>query len=160
MKKFLLLAAVVAAAFAGNAQDLQLTKAWQTTAPALANTRQGIALDGKFIINNKVAGTLTAYDANGATAFGVTEATASFPAIAKDQAGNIIVRVDNNWPGSFKADTILFKIFPAGGGDPIAVEGNLFAGAISLPTSGLRMVAWTTWALPRATCLRKAQSIW
>ena len=127
MKKFLLLAAVVATAFAGNAQDLQLTKAWQTTAPALANTRQGIALDGKFIINDKVAGTLTAYDANGATAFGVTEATNSFPAIAKDQAGNIIVRVDNNWPNAFKADTILFKIFPAGGGDPIAVEGNLFA---------------------------------
>ena len=111
MKKFLLLAAVVAAAFAGNAQDLQLTKAWQTTAPALANTRQGIALDGKFIINDKVAGTLTAYDANGATPFGVTEATGSFPAIAKDQAGNIIVRVDNNWPGAFKADTILFKIY-------------------------------------------------
>jgi len=126
MKKFLLLAAVVAA-FAGNAQELQLTKAWEVAAPALANTRQGIALDGKFLINNKVEGIVYSYTEEGVTQFGQTEATAAWPAIAKDQAGNVIVRVDNSWPGSFMADTTLFKIFPAGGGEPIAVEGNIFA---------------------------------
>ncbi|MBR5085699.1 MAG: hypothetical protein IKX31_01685 [Muribaculaceae bacterium] len=126
MKKFLLLAAVAVTALAANAQ-MNLTKAWQTTAPALANTRQGIALDGKFLINDKVQGKVFAYDENGATEMFETGATASWPAIAKDEAGNVIVRVDNSWPGSFMADTVLFKIFPAGGGDPIAVEGNIFA---------------------------------
>ena len=126
MKKFLLLAAVAITALAANAQ-MNLTKAWQTTAPALANTRQGIALDGKFLINDKVQGKVFAYDENGATEMFETGATASWPAIAKDEAGNVIVRVDNSWPGSFMADTVLFKIFPAGGGDPIAVEGNIFA---------------------------------
>jgi len=127
MKKLLLLAAVVAAAIAGNAQDLQLTKSWEVAAPALANTRQGIALDGKFLINNKVEGMVYAYGQDGVNNFGVTEATAAWPAIAKDQAGNVIVRVDNSWPGNFLADTTVFKIFPAGGGDPIAVEANIFA---------------------------------
>ncbi len=128
MKKFLLLAAFFAA-FTMSAQDaLQLTKAWETAAPTLANCRQGIAKDGKFFINNKVEGTVVAYDENGAAADALeTGATAAWPAIAKDEAGNIIVRVDNSWPGSFKADTIIFKIFPAGGGDPVAVEGNIFA---------------------------------
>ena len=127
MKKLLLLAAVVAAAIAGNAQDLQLTKSWEVAAPALANTRQGVALDGKFLINNKVEGMVYAYGQDGVNNFGVTEATAAWPAIAKDQAGNVIVRVDNSWPGNFLADTTVFKIFPAGGGDPIAVEANIFA---------------------------------
>ena len=111
MKKFLLLAAVVAAAFAGNAQELQLTKAWETAAPALANTRQSVMLDGQVLINNKVEGKIYAYNAEGATEWGVTGATASWPAISKDQAGNVIVRVDNSWPGNFMADTTIFKIF-------------------------------------------------
>ena len=126
MKKFLLLAVVAITACAASAQ-MNLTKAWQTTAPALANTRQGIAMDGKFLINDKVQGKVFAYDENGAADWGETGATAAWPAIAKDEAGNVIVRVDNSWPGSFMADTILFKIFPAGGGDPVAVEGNIFA---------------------------------
>ena len=126
MKKFLLLAVVAITACAASAQ-MNLTKAWQTTAPALANTRQGIAMDGKFLINDKVQGKVFAYDENGAADWGVTGATAAWPAIAKDDAGNVIVRVDNSWPGSFKADTTIFKIFPAGGGEPIDVEGDIFA---------------------------------
>ena len=126
MKKFLLLAALVAA-FVGNAQELQLTKLWEVGAPTLANTRQGIGLDGKYLINNKVEGIVYQYTEENVSNFGVTGATAAWPAIAKDDAGNVIVRVDNSWPGSFKADTTIFKIFPAGGGDPIAVEGNIFA---------------------------------
>ena len=126
MKKFLLLAALVAA-FVGNAQELQLTKLWEVGAPVLANTRQGIGLDGKYLINNKVEGIVYQYTEENVSNFGVTGATAAWPAIAKDDVGNVIVRVDNSWPGSFKADTTIFKIFPAGGGDPIAVEGNIFA---------------------------------
>ena len=129
MKKLLLLAVVAIVAMAANAQDdaLDLTKVWQTTAPAAYNCRQGIALNGKFLINNKVEGIVTAYDEESATEMFDTDADSSFPAIAKDEAGNVIVRVDNNWPGSFMADTILFKIFPANGGYPIDVEGNIFA---------------------------------
>jgi hypothetical protein len=136
MKKFLLLAAVVAAAFAGNAQELQLTKAWETAAPALANTRQSVMLDGQVLINNKVEGKIYAYNAEGATEWGVTGATASWPAISKDQAGNVIVRVDNSWPGNFMADTTIFKIFPAGGGEPIDVVGNIF---VDFPEENGRM---------------------
>ena len=126
MKKFLLFAVVAVTALAASAQ-MNLTKAWETAAPVLANTRQGVALDGKYLINNKVEGKVYAYDENGAAEMFETGATASWPAIAKDEAGNVIVRVDNSWPGNFMADTVLFKIFPAGGGDPIAVEGNIFA---------------------------------
>ena len=129
MKKLLLLAVGAILALAANAQDdaLDLTRVWQTTAPAAYNCRQGIALNGKFLINNKVEGIVTAYDEESATEMFDTDADSSFPAIAKDEAGNVIVRVDNNWPGSFMADTILFKIFPANGYSPIDIEGNLFA---------------------------------
>ena len=126
MKKFLLLAALVAA-FVGNAQQLELTKAWEVDAPAVGNCRQGIALDGKYLINNKAEGIVYQYTPENVNNYGVTGATAAWPAIAKDDAGNVIVRVDNSWPGSFMADTTIFKILPAGGGEPIDVEGNLFA---------------------------------
>ena len=126
MKKFLLLAALVAA-FVGNAQELQLTKAWEVGAPVLANTRQGIGLDGKYLINNKVEGIVYQYTEENVSNFGTTGATAAWPAIAKDDAGNVIVRVDNSWPGNFLADTTVFKIFPAGGGEPVDVVANIFA---------------------------------
>jgi hypothetical protein len=130
MKKFLLLAAFFAA-FTMNAQEFTLTEVTSTTNVPVdrANNRQGFGMDGKFIVMDKVLGQINFYNPEDGSVASTLEtgATASWPAVTRDEAGNIIARVDNSWPGNFLADTIIMKIFPAGGGDPIDVEGNIFA---------------------------------
>ena len=130
MKKFLLLAAFFAA-LTMSAQEFTLTEVTSTTnVPAdRSNNRQGFGMAGKFIVMDKVLGQINFYNPeDGALENTLTTgATASWPAVTRDDAGNIIARVDNSWPGNFMADTVIMKIFPAGGGDPIDVEANIFA---------------------------------
>ena len=130
MKKFLLLAAFFAA-FTMSAQDFTLTEVTSTNNVPTdrMNNRQGFGMDGKFIVMDKVLGQINFYNPEDGYVENTlaTGATASWPAITRDEAGNIIARVDNSWPGSFMADTVIMKIFPAGGGGAIDVEGNLFA---------------------------------
>ena len=130
MKKFLLLAAFFAA-FTMSAQEFTLTEVTSTTNVPTdrSNNRQGFGMAGKFIVMDKVLGQINFYNPeDGALENSLlTGATASWPAVTRDDAGNIIARVDNSWPGNFMADTTIMKIFPAGGGDPINVEANIFA---------------------------------
>ena len=130
MKKFLLLAAFFAA-LTMSAQEFTLTEVTSTTNVPTdrANNRQGFGMAGKFIVMDKVLGQINFYNPeDGALENTLTTgATASWPAVTRDDAGNIIARVDNSWPGNFMADTVIMKIFPAGGGDPIDVEANIFA---------------------------------
>ena len=130
MKKFLLLAAFFAA-FTMSAQEFTLTEVTSTTNVPTdrSNNRQGFGMAGKFIVMDKVLGQINFYNPEDGTLENslLTGATASWPAVTRDDAGNIIARVDNSWPGNFMADTTIMKIFPAGGGDPINVEANIFA---------------------------------
>ena len=130
MKKLLLLAACFAA-FTMSAQEFTLTEMTSTANVPTdrANNRQGFGMAGKFIVMDKVLGQINFYNPeDGALENSLlTGATASWPAVTRDDAGNIIARVDNSWPGNFMADTTIMKIFPAGGGDPINVEANIFA---------------------------------
>ena len=130
MKKFLLLAAFFAA-LTMSAQEFTLTEVTSTTNVPTdrANNRQGFGMAGKFIVMDKVLGQINFYNPeDGALENTLTTgATASWPAVTRDDAGNIIARVDNSWPGNFMADTTIMKIFPADGGDPIDVEANIFA---------------------------------
>ena len=130
MKKFLLLAAFFAA-LTVSAQEFTLTEVTSTAnVPAdRMNNRQGFGMNGQFIVMDKVLGQINFYNPEDGTVASTLEtgATASWPAVTRDDAGNIIARVDNSWPGNFMADTVVMKIFPAGGGDPIDVEANIFA---------------------------------
>ena len=130
MKKFLLLAAFFAA-FTMSAQEFTLTEVTSTNNVPTdrSNNRQGFGMDGKFIVMDKVLGEINFYNPEDGAVENTlyTGATASWPAVTRDEAGNIIARVDNSWPGNFMADTVIMKIFPAGGGDPIDVEANIFA---------------------------------
>ena len=130
MKKFLLLAAFFAA-LTMSAQEFTLTEVTSTTNVPTdrANNRQGFGMAGKFIVMDKVLGEINFYNPEDGAVENTlyTGATASWPAVTRDEAGNIIARVDNSWPGNFMADTVIMKIFPAGGGDPIDVEANIFA---------------------------------
>ena len=130
MKKFLLLAAFFAV-LSVSAQEFTLTEVTSTAnVPAdRMNNRQGFGMAGKFIVMDKVLGQINFYNPeDGALENTLTTgATASWPAVTRDDAGNIIARVDNSWPGNFMADTTIMKIFPAGGGDPIDVEADIFA---------------------------------
>lgn len=130
MKKLLLLAAFFAA-LTVSAQDFTLTEVTSTpNVPAdRMNNRQGFGYDGVFMVLDKVLGQLNAYNpADGSVEGSVeTGAIASWPAVTRDEAGNIIARVDNSWPGNFMADTVIMKIFPLGGEAPIDVVGNIFA---------------------------------
>ena len=130
MKKFLLLAAFFAA-LTMSAQEFTLTEVTSTANVPTdrANNRQGFGMDGKFIVMDKVLGEINFYNPEDGAVENTlyTGATASWPAVTRDEAGNIIARVDNSWPGNFMADTVIMKIFPAGGGDPIDVEANIFA---------------------------------
>ena len=130
MKKFLLLAAFFAA-FTMSAQEFTLTELVSTNNVPTdrLNNRQGFGMEGKFIVNDKVQGLISVYNAEDGTVGKTFEtgADSAWPAVTRDEAGNIIVRVDNSWPGSFMADTVIMKIFPVGSDTPIDVEGNLFA---------------------------------
>ncbi|MBO4721618.1 MAG: hypothetical protein J5629_01645 [Muribaculaceae bacterium] len=130
MKKFLLLAAFFAA-FTMSAQEFTLTEVTSTNNVPTdkANNRQGFGMDGAFVVMDKVLGQINAYNVEDGSLIGTLEtgATASWPAVTRDEAGNIIARVDNSWPGSFMADTVIMKIFPVGSNTPIDVEGNIFA---------------------------------
>ncbi len=130
MKKFLLLAAFFAA-LTMSAQEFTLTEVTSTANVPTdrMNNRQGFGMAGKFIVMDKVLGQINFYNPeDGALENTLTTgATASWPAVTRDDAGNIIARVDNSWPGNFMADTTIMKIFPADGGDPIDVEANIFA---------------------------------
>ena len=130
MKKFLLLAAFFAA-FTMSAQQFTLTEVTSTNNVPTdrLNNRQGFGVDGKFVVMDKVLGEINFYAAEDGVVENTlyTGATASWPAITRDEAGNIIARVDNSWPGNFMADTVVMKIFPAGGGEAIDVECNIFA---------------------------------
>ncbi len=130
MKKFLLLAAFFAA-FTMSAQEFTLTEVTSTNNVPTdrLNNRQGFGMDGKFIVMDKVLGEINFYNPEDGAVENTlyTGATASWPAVTRDEAGNIIARVDNSWPGNFMADTVVMKIFPADGGEPIDVEANIFA---------------------------------
>ena len=130
MKKFLLLAAFFAA-FTMSAQEFTLTEVTSTpNVPAdRMNNRQGFGYSGAFIVMDKVLGQINAYSAEDGALLGTLEtgATASWPAITRDEAGNIIARVDNSWPGNFMADTVVMKIFPVGSEEPVEVTANIFA---------------------------------
>ncbi|MBR5638505.1 MAG: hypothetical protein IKW83_01960, partial [Muribaculaceae bacterium] len=130
MKKFLLLAAFFAA-FTMSAQEFTLTELVSTNNVPTdrANNRQGFGMNGKFIVMDKVLGQINFYNAEDGIVASTLEtgATASWPAVTRDEAGNIIARVDNSWPGSFMGDTVIMKIFPVGSNTPIDVEGNIFA---------------------------------
>jgi hypothetical protein len=130
MKKLLLLAAFFAA-FTMSAQEFTLTEVTSTdNVPAdRMNNRQGFGMQGAFIVMDKVLGQINAFNPEDGSLMGTLEtgATASWPAITRDEAGNIIARVDNSWPGNFMADTVIMKIFPVGSEEPIEVEGNIFA---------------------------------
>ena len=120
MKKFLLLAAFFAV-LSVSAQEFTLTEVTSTAnVPAdRMNNRQGFGYSGAFIVMDKVLGQIKFYNPeDGALENTLTTgATASWPAVTRDDAGNIIARVDNSWPGNFMADTVIMKIFPAGGGE-------------------------------------------
>jgi len=130
MKKLLLLAAFFAA-LTMSAQEFTLTELTSTpNVPAdRSNNRQGFGMNGQFIVLDKVLGQINFYNPEDGTLENTLEtgATASWPAVTRDDAGNIIARVDNSWPGNFMADTTVLKIFPVDGGDPIDVECNIFA---------------------------------
>ena len=130
MKKFLLLAAFFAA-LTVSAQEFTLTEVTSTANVPTdrLNNRQGFGMDGKFIVMDKVLGQINFYNPeDGSVASTLqTGATASWPAVTRDEAGNIIARVDNSWPGNFMADTVIMKIFPVGSNTPIDVEGDIFA---------------------------------
>ena len=130
MKKFLLLAAFFAA-FTMSAQEFTLTEVTSTpNVPAdRMNNRQGFGMQGAFIVMDKVLGQINSYNPEDGSLIGTLEtgATASWPAITRDEAGNIIARVDNSWPGNFMADTTIMKIYPVGSNTPIEVEANIFA---------------------------------
>ena len=125
MKKFLLLAAV-AATFAASAQvpaEMEYLNELTSTEniPARLDNRQGFGMNGQFVVNDKAQGKINFHDINTGDVLSSlnTGSTASFPAVTKDEAGNILVRVDNNWPNGFLADTTVIKIFPADGSDAI-----------------------------------------
>ena len=130
MKKFLLLAAFFAA-LTMSAQEFTLTELTSTTnVPAdRMNNRQGFGMQGAFVVMDKVLGQISSYNPEDGSVIGTlaTGATASWPAITRDDAGNIIARVDNSWPGNFMADTVIMKIFPFGSDEGIDVVGNIFA---------------------------------
>ena len=130
MKKFLLLAAFFAA-FTMSAQEFTLTELVSTNNVPTdrANNRQGFGMNGKFIVMDKVLGQINFYNAEDGIVASTLEtgATASWPAVTRDEAGKIIARVDNSWPGSFMGDTVIMKIFPVGSNTPIDVEANIFA---------------------------------
>ena len=129
MKKLLLLAAFFAA-LTVSAQEFTLTEVTSTAnVPAdRMNNRQGFGFDGTFLVMDKVLGQINVYNpADGAIETTVeTGATNGWPAITRDEAGNVIARVDNSWPGNFMADTVIMKIYPFNG-EPIDVVGNIFA---------------------------------
>ena len=129
MKKLLLLAAFFAA-LTVSAQEFTLTEVTSTpNVPAdRMNNRQGFGFDGTFLVMDKVLGQINVYNpADGSIETTVeTGATNGWPAITRDEAGNVIARVDNSWPGNFMADTVIMKIYPFNG-EPIDVEGNIFA---------------------------------
>ena len=93
MKKFLLLAAFFAA-FTMSAQEFTLTEVKSTTNVPTdrMNNRQGFGMDGAFVVQNKVLGQINSYDAEDGSLIGTLEtgATAAWPAITRDEAGNII----------------------------------------------------------------------
>jgi hypothetical protein len=130
MKKFLLLAAFFAA-LTVSAQEFTLTEVTSTpNVPAdRMNNRQGFGMEGAFVVMDKVLGKISSYNPEDGSVIGTLEtgATASWPAITRDDAGNIIARVDNSWPGNFMADTVIMKIFPFGSDEGIDVVGNIFA---------------------------------
>jgi hypothetical protein len=130
MKKFLLLAAFFAV-LSVSAQEFTLTEVTSTANVPTdrMNNRQGFGYSGAFIVMDKVLGQINSYNPEDGSLIGTLEtgATASWPAVTRDDAGNIIARVDNSWPGNFMADTVIMKIFPVGSEEPIDVVGNIFA---------------------------------
>ena len=130
MKKFLLLAAFFAV-LSVSAQEFTLTEVTSTANVPVdrMNNRQGFGYSGAFIVMDKVLGQINSYNPEDGSLIGTLEtgATASWPAVTRDDAGNIIARVDNSWPGNFMADTTIMKIFPVGSEEPIDVVGNIFA---------------------------------
>ena len=120
MKKLLLFAAIAATALSFSAQEVtaSLSQDWVSTQvpdPAGEN-RAAVIKDGKFFVQNKADGQVQVWDMNGLT----DEAYASGVGtnIAKDNAGNIIVRI-GAFPNSFVCDeeTEELAIIPANGGD-------------------------------------------
>ena len=130
MKKFLLLAAFFAA-LTMSAQEFTLTEVTSTTNVPVdrMNNRQGFGMEGAFVVMDKVLGQISSYNPEDGSVIGTlaTGATNGWPAITRDDAGNIITRVDNSWAGNFMADTVIMKIFPFGSDEGIDVVGNIFA---------------------------------
>lgn len=117
MKKFLLIAAMVAIAIGASADGYKIEKVWEINNPQQLlgldryEIRQGFGMNGKFYVNSKLNKVDTIddviiptvpiiyeIDENGLT--GVTFPGSTNTAITRDEAGNIIVSVaqfPNNW---------------------------------------------------------------
>ncbi len=100
MKKLLLLAAMAALALGLQAENYKIEKVWSYTdlsSITPANCRQGLGMNGKFYINDRVESTIYIYDETGriGTMTGSPNMT-----ITRDEAGNIIysnVAFPGNW---------------------------------------------------------------
>lgn len=117
MKKFLLIAAMVAVALGASADGYKIEKVWEINNPQQLlgldryEIRQGFGMNGKFYVNSKLNKVDTIngeiiptvpvvyeIDENGLT--GVTFPGTTNTAITRDEAGNIILSVaqfPNNW---------------------------------------------------------------
>ena len=126
MKKFLLLLAAVATCASAYAVDAELeymNQTWKQTAPAWTNYRQGFGMDGAFYVRDMAQKVIARWDENGVDesfALELPEGCTGH-AVTKDEAGNIIARVDAGWSGGWLVDeeTMALRVFPAEGGDPI-----------------------------------------
>lgn len=126
MKKFLLLLAAVATCASAYAVDAELeymNQTWKKEAPAWASYRQGFGMDGAFYVRDMAQKVIARWDENGVDedfALELPEECTGH-AVTKDEAGNIIARIDAGWSAGWQVDEeiMAIRVFPAGVGDPI-----------------------------------------
>ncbi len=129
MKKLLLLLAAVATCASAYAVDAELeynTQAWKQTAPAWANYRQGFGMDGAFYVRDMSQKIIARWDENGVDenfALELPEECTGH-AVTRDEAGNIIARIDNGWSGGWKVGSdetgepiMALRVFPGATND-------------------------------------------
>jgi len=110
MKKLLLLAAMAAVALGASA-GYKIEKVWDyndISSIAAADARQGLGMNGKFYINDKVASLIYIYDETGQIG---TMPGSPNCAISRDEAGNIIMS-NVTFPGSWGTNAEITVVNP------------------------------------------------